>query len=807
MIQKIKSIASFGVFKGFVWDSCVLDPEGKVQEFKKLNIFYGRNYSGKTSLSRIFRAMETQKLPEKIENPDFCISFDDNTEVTQGSLANDKAVVRVFNEDFVRENLRFVNNPEDGVEPFAVLGEKNNTLEAEIKALEAKMGSSEEGKQTGLHAELQKLREQYEEAKVQHEHATSSLEKTLQNKATNKENGIKYNVERFGDQNYNVAKLKNDIELVLEETYHPLSDDERTAYEQLTREHSLPDVPAFHAPQLHLASFIERAGRLVECPVGDSERISELARDAALNRWVDAGRPYHRNRKTCAFCGNPISENRWALLEKHFDEASERLKQDISALIDEIRSEKIRIEVGPRVTKEAFYSTYHSKFEEVMQRIECARNGYVNVLNQLEGQLEERKNDFLNVHTFDKPDDVSGELNGAWQAYETLRCESNQYTAQLTSDRQKAQKALRLDEVFRFQSEINYKQQEQNIRNCENKRNEFSAKVSDYEGKIRGIKERIQAKQRELSDETNGAERVNQYLTAFFNAQHISLQAMKASSETGENIVRFDVFRDGKKAYHLSEGEVRLLAFCYFLAKLDNPETHGVKPIIWIDDPISSLDGNHIFFIFSLIRAQIVASKRFDQLFISTHSLEFLKYLKKLVPETEKKKGKDGCKEEELTGFFLIVRRGKTSVVERMPTYMKKYVTEFNYLFQQIYKCATIDNPTDHDYGFFYNFGNNVRKFLEIYLYYKYPNHKMADMKRLKCFFDGDEIPAFLVNRIDNEYSHLAAAFERGEMPIDIPEMSKAAKQILDKLKAHDPEQYRALLESIGETEQPNQGS
>lgn len=807
MIRKIKSITSFGVFKGFVWDSCVLDPEGKVQEFKKLNIFYGRNYSGKTSLSRIFRAMETQKPPEKIENPDFCISFDDNTEVTQDSLADNKAVVRVFNEDFVRENLRFVNNPEDGVEPFAVLGEKNNTLEAEIKELEVELGSSKEGKQTGLHAELQQLRNQYEEAKVQHEHATSSLEKTLQTKATNRENGIKYNFERFGDQNYNVSKLKNEIGRVLEENHHPLSDDERTAYEQLTREHSLSDVPAFHAPQLHLASFIERAGRFVECPVGDSEKILELARDAALNRWVDLGRSYHRDRKTCAFCGNPISENRWALLEKHFDEASERLKQDISALIKEIKGEQTNIEVGPRVTKEAFYSRYHSKFEEVMQHIERARNGYVDVLNQLVGQLEERKNDFLNVHTFNKPDDVSGELNGAWQAYETLRCESNQYTAQLTSDRQKAQKALRLDEVFRFQSEINYKQQEQNIRDCENKKNEFFAKVSDCKGKIRGIEEMIQAKQRELSDETKGAERVNQYLTAFFNDQHISLQAMKANPETGENIVRFDVVRDGKKAYHLSEGEVRLLAFCYFLAKLDEPETHGVKPIIWIDDPISSLDGNHIFFIFSLIRAQIVASKRFGQLFISTHSLEFLKYLKNLVPETEKKKQKDGCKEEELVGFFLIVRRGKTSVVERMPTYMKKYVTEFNYLFQQIYKCATIDNPTDHDYGFFYNFGNNVRKFLEIYLYYKYPNHKMGDMKRLKRFFDGDEIPAFLVNRIDNEYSHLAAAFERGEMPIDIPEMSKVAQQILDKLEEHDSEQYQALLASIGQTVQPNQGS
>ncbi len=804
MIQKIKSIASFGVFKGFVWDSCVLDPEGKVQEFKKLNIFYGRNYSGKTSLSRIFRAMETKKLPEKIENPDFCISFDDNTKITQDSLADNKAVIRVFNEDFVRENLRFINNPEDGVEPFAVLGEKNNTLEAEIKALEMELGSSEEGRQTGLYAELHQLSNQYEEAKVRHENATSDLESILKNKASGGKNSIKYNVERFGNQNYNVSTLKKEIERVLAKGYHPLSENDCTTYEQLTREHSLRDVPAFHAPQLHLASFIERAGRLVECPVGDSERIPELARDAALNRWVDAGRSYHRDRKTCAFCGNPISENRWALLEKHFDEASERLKQDISALIDEIRREQTRIEVGPRVTKAAFYSTYHSKFEEVMQRIECARNGYVDVLNQLVGQLEERKNDFLNVHTFDKPDDVSGELNEAWQEYETLRCQSNQYTTRLTSEQRKAQEALRLDEVFRFLSEINYKQQEQNIRDCENERNDFYAKVSDCEGKIRRIEEMIQAKQRALSDETKGAERVNQYLMAFFNDQHISLQATKASSETGENIVRFDVFRDGKKAYHLSEGEVRLLAFCYFLAKLDNPETHGVKPIIWIDDPISSLDGNHIFFIFSLIRAQIVASKRFDQLFISTHSLEFLKYLKNLVPELKRQTGVRN--EKELVGFFLIVRRGKTSVVERMPTYMKKYVTEFNYLFQQIHKCATIDNPTDHDYGFFYNFGNNVRKFMEIYLYYRYPNHE-EDIERLQRFFGGEKIPAFLVKRIDNEYSHLAAAFERGEMPIDIPEMSKVARQILDKLEKHDSEQYQALLASIGQTVQPNLGS
>ena len=33
------------------------------------------------------------------------------------------------------------------------------------------------------------------------------------------------------------------------------------------------------------------------------------------------------------------------------------------------------------------------------------------------------------------------------------------------------------------------------------------------------------------------------------------------------------------------------------MAKLDDVTTSGQKPIIWIDDPISSLDSNHIYFI------------------------------------------------------------------------------------------------------------------------------------------------------------------------------------------------------------------
>ena len=90
------------------------------------------------------------------------------------------------------------------------------------------------------------------------------------------------------------------------------------------------------------------------------------------------------------------------------------------------------------------------------------------------------------------------------------------------------------------------------------------------------------------------------------------------------------------------------------------------------------------------------------------------------------------------------------------------------------------------------NFGNNARKFLEIYLYYKYPNGIDNDEKLLK-FFGQEKIPTIFTDRVNNEYSHLGGVFERGASPIEVPEMQSVAKQILSRIK-EDEDQYNALL-------------
>ena len=246
----------------------------------------------------------------------------------------------------------------------------------------------------------------------------------------------------------------------------------------------------------------------------------------------------------------------------------------------------------------------------------------------------------------------------------------------------------------------------------------------------------------------------------------------------------------------MSEGECSLIAFCYFIAKLDSIDTKGKKPIIWVDDPISSLDGNHIFFVYSLLVAEIAEKGNFEQLFVSTHNLDFLKYLRRLKCfETQD----DGKLKECNKQYFLIARQGKVSTLEKLPEYLKEYGTEFNYLFSCINKCASVSAVDDTNYELFYNFGNNARKFLEIYLYFKYPDFSKQDEK-LQKFWGSETIPPILTDRINNEYSHLAGSVERASMPIEVPEMLTTAKQIIKKIK-EDKEQYSALMRSIGEKE------
>jgi len=797
-ITKIDSIKKMGVFQDFQWSSSLRDGGNSVAEFKKINILYGRNYSGKTTLSRIFRGLETGSISDKYSSPEFQLSFEGGSTATQNSLNSHGQVVRVFNEDFVRDNLRFIVDDEQTINSFAILGDDNRKLEEEIEKHEAELGSKAD--KSGLLGEFLEAEEKFKGAQDAHNNKSSELDKKLSDKANKADTGIKHN-KTFGDANYNVPRIKTDISTVTKDNYSPLTDEQVGKFHDLLREEPKSEISESSSFNLQYTGITSKAKELIEKKIQASDPIQELLNDAALASWVRAGRDHHqKKRDKCAFCGSDLPEDLWEKLDKHFNQESEALRQSLEALLGSIERERSRVPNLLKIKNSDFYSNFTTDLDSLAEQLSTLSTSYNQGLNFIKEQVEKRRDDIFASLEFKTPESVEEDLNAVRDSYEQLRNESNQFTASLSADQSEARAALRLHEVYTFINDIKYGNECTAIEALNVAMGKAEEVKNTAKEKVDGKRLIISELKAQLKDESKGAERVNDYLNNFFGHQSLSLKAIEEIPGDVSSGYRFEITRNNKKAFHLSEGECSLIAICYFMAKLEDIETKGNQPIIWIDDPISSLDANHIFFVYSLINAAIVKPKSFLQLFISTHNLDFLKYLKRISGDY---KGK-GDKRIKIREFFVVERSGDTSQICLMPGYLKNYITEFNYLFRQIYECS-IDQPiNDSNYHSFYSFGNNARKFLEIYLYYKYPNGIDGDDKLLK-FFGAENIPALFTERVNNEYSHLCGGFERGASPIEVPEMKTVARQIVSKIKEKDPDQYSALLQSIGVTEEPDE--
>jgi wobble nucleotide-excising tRNase len=786
MINKITQIKNLAVFDDFLWDKSVIDDKGKIIIFDKINIIYGRNYSGKTTLSKIFRAFETRSSLDKYDNPIFVLQKDDGKIITQNNITDEQLpVIRVFNNDFIRDNLTFIINPDESIKPFAILGDDNKKIEDEINYLESELGSSTEEKETGLYAELKDILHELKDVQNSCSELEKDIDKQRKKIALDPTTGIKYKPNIYGDQIYNVPKLEEDINKLLSSTYNPIDDESKTFLVNSLSETQKMQINPFPNHTLYFNDLCTSTEQLITKKIGVSGKIPELIREVVLTEWVKKGYELHKDKRSeCAFCGGKISSDRWSQLDKHFDEESKKLETDIELHIEQIKKHKLEME-SIIIDEQIFYNVFHKYIIELKNEYKLYINKYCFSLDKMINQLTKRKNAITVDFDFEKPDDVSAVINELLSKYELKRKESNEYSDKLSAEQKGIRERLRLQKVYEFITTSGYIKEIENLKEFQKKKIEQEQEVERINKLIREKEEAIQNKKRLLNDEEKGAIKVNEYLTDYFGHEFLSLQAIKNEEEPDGVKTHFRIIRNGNQAFNLSEGECSLIAFCYFVAKLNDIETKGRKAIIWIDDPVSSLDNNHIFFIYSLIRAEIVDIEKYEQLFISTHNLNFLKYLKRFKKKNEEK------------GYFMVYRQHKKAIINKMPSYLIKYVTEFNFLFNEIYKCTLIEDENDNNHNIFYNFGNNARKFLEIYLYYKYPDDT-KEFEKMKNFFSKNKIPSFLSDRINNEYSHLSGVFERGAIPIEVPEMRKAATLIIETLEKKDKEQFSALLNSIG---------
>lgn len=804
MINQI-DIPSFGSFQGLEWKKAVKDSSG-VKPFQRLNILYGRNYSGKTTLSRIFRSLETRKLPLNYVGSTFTLTGDKGAVTHTGLLAHNYDV-RVYNRDFVTDNLSFLVNQEAGgvIKTFAIVGEQNKEIDDAIAAIEAKLGSVE-GK-AGLRFDLDTKRKERDRTKSAHTTASNDIEEKLRVHANDK---IKKN-RQYGSAVYNIGHIKSDIASTKKAGFVALTTEQQAVKLSLLKQEALPDITGTLAVTLKLESLTATAEPLLSKTITPTKAIEELLKDSALQLWVKQGMGHHREkRSTCAFCRQDLPHDIWQVLDEHFSKESGDLETALDAAITSVTTEIATVPGLNTFTGEQFYADERTAFETSSKALSQALAVYKKDLEALKKSLETRKNNLFQPTALKTPAHDAKEIAKHVADINALIGTSNGKTATLEKDKTSARDALRLADVFAFAEAITYDKELDRIATLKTAADTANTGFNDADKEIRNAEAEIQSLRARQKDERKGADRVSALLTNFFGHDGLKLEPRE---DAGNATVKFEITRNGKAAYNLSEGECSLIAFCYFMAKLDDPESKGKDLIIYIDDPISSLDSNHIFFMFSLIESLLTKpiktaggpnQYRYKQLFISTHNLDFLKYLKRLsIPTKKIPAGENKTKSVSDHEHFLIERNGASSNIFPMPSYLKDYITEFHYLFHQIYKCkdqaaALVSHEP------FFGFGNNLRKFLEAFLFFKYPYHddKNDAFERIKKFFGDEEDTAIaLVNRLSNEFSHLAEIPDRGFKPVEIPEIAKVANYVLDKIYESDKIQYNALLKSIGEPE------
>lgn len=804
MIDQI-DIASFGSFNGLTWKKVIKDSGNNVQNFKRLNILYGRNYSGKTTLSRIFRALETKRIPLNYAAPSFTV-YGDKGDITQAGIDSHAYDVRVYNRDFVSDNLSFLFNPVGGeIKTFAIVGDKNKEIEEAIAAIEAELGTVED--KAGLRFELEGKKKQRDRARGNLNTASDSLEGKLRTHANEK---IKKNRE-YGKSVYNIDSIKADIAATKKAGFKPLSPREQATKLSLLKQEALPDITSSIRVDLKVEQIKKTAEVLLSKNIAPTQPIQELLNDSVLQMWVKQGIPLHKEkREICGFCRQSLPKDIWHVLDSHFSKESSELESSIDGCLTSVAEAIEAIPGFVMLTSDRFYPEEKAAFELSKMALDGEFSVYEKDLKALQAALEARKNSLFKTITTPSANHSIEAIQKHVDAINDLINQSNGRTKTLEKDKTVARDALRLTDVASFIDLISYDTELTRIAGLKTDAETANTAFNEAEKEITDRETKVTYLRGQQKDERKGAEKVNSLLTHFFGHDGIKLEAKDNLDKTA---VKFEVTRDGKSAYNLSEGECSLIAFCYFIARLEEPDSKDKELIIYIDDPISSLDGNHIFFMFSLIEGLIAKpvknadgsnGYRYKQLFISTHNLDFLKYLKRLsIPRKKIQAGDGKPKSVEDSEHFMVERNGASSNITLMPAYLKNYITEFNYLFHQIYKCRNQDMAKE-THEPFYGFGNNLRKFLEAFLFFKYPYHddKGDSLERIKKFFGEEDAAAIaLVNRLNNEFSHLESNPDRGFKPVEIPEISKVANFVLDKIYTTDSDQYNALLKSIGEPE------
>ena len=312
VIKGISKIKNLGVYNNYT------KPIG-TQEFGIKNLIFGWNYSGKTTLSRLFAQLEAKK-----QNPDLSaceFSFEtDEQPITDKNFEQANLIVRVFNSDFIRDNLHFEGN---SFKPILLLGKESEEAQNQIDYISGRIKNSE-GTRRKLDSQFNTITQTVSNAKTDAAKNLRQLLKIDPYTATQLGNDMPV-VGVLDSQLLDEKNLSESIELSL------TPDNKKPS--TVDRVDISPSIENIHQEAVTILAAIPTFTNI----------LKHLEDHPEIERWVESGLHIHQHEGTCEFCGNTVTEDRLATFRAHFSKDLKEHKQKVENLLLRVKSAEIKL--------------------------------------------------------------------------------------------------------------------------------------------------------------------------------------------------------------------------------------------------------------------------------------------------------------------------------------------------------------------------------------------------------------------------------------------------------------------------------
>lgn len=580
---------------------------------KLLTFIYGPNGTGKSSLSKLFYLAnlklendfeyreKLKKLKAVSESDDMYVSIcysDESKTIFNGEEIENPIKIPTFNRDYVDSKITFQND-------F-----KNNRFNEQNLIYSIELESK---------TNYQNKNREYEDIKEKGVKLVNEINEKI-------EIGISQIVSEIGVKKNNSAFTEYNIEnfVKLNENEIP-SDLKAKRKEQITLIQNLKNIDEndkiyFNIPWLENIMDLKTRFNNINNILAFNEDKEKLAfvknyLDKFSNEEIDwklKGIDYIKDNK-CPFCNNDITNNDIINIYKNYINSTVKETEDfIKQQINEITNQKRILENNDLIltkskkSDELFNLSISEKLEELFLKL---NNTYDKAIKILEQKLTD-KNLYIDCTELIEKIDIDY-LNDINELYNKIKSLISSVNSKIDySGKERTNKnSLYLSNTGKYIVFDNIKQEIKELKILREKAkilmNDLKIAEKAYKQELQEKNELIKTMNNILDDFTITNYRVNKTFDLCLNNVSVSCNANE----------------------YLSDGEKNIIALTLFIAELKLLYTQEEKNIIFIDDPVTSIDYPNLYGIYVYLK-EIIEENSNSQIIITSHNTTFLNLFK-----------------------------------------------------------------------------------------------------------------------------------------------------------------------------------